>query len=362
MEENQDDKPHEPTEKKIQDARKKGDLVRSADVNTSFLYLAVLICSIIYIDDVLYRFGDFLSNFLSNSDHLSNQLFIGPAVAIYGKILFGAFSFSILIFSGPIFFVLLSLLVQRNFVFSLDKLTPKISRISPVENAKNKFGASGLFEFAKSATKLSIFSCVLAFLLLAFRDEMVSSVMLTSHQSVSSWQYYCVRLFAWAFGISLIISFFDYLWKRYEFLKKQGMSHKELRDEIKEAEGDPYLKAARRSKAQEAAVNKMLSDVPSADVVVVNPTHYAVVLTWERRNSCAPRCVAKGTDHMAARLREIAQASGVPIFSDPPTARMLFADLEIGQEIETQHYAAVAAAIRFADELRSKKRIPNYDS
>ena len=130
------------------------------------------------------------------------------------------------------------------------------------------------------------------------------------------------------------------------------MSRKELTDETKNSEGDPHMKQQRRQKGVSIAMNQMLADVPEADVIIVNPTHYAVALKWDRLSPGAPVCVAKGVDLVAARIRERATEAGVPIHSDPPTARALHATLEIGQQVPHDHYKAVAAAIRFADRIR----------
>jgi flagellar biosynthesis protein FlhB len=134
------------------------------------------------------------------------------------------------------------------------------------------------------------------------------------------------------------------------------MSRKELMDETKDAEGDPHMKQQRRQKGQELAMNQMMADVPEADVVLVNPTHYAVALKWSRMPGAAPVCVAKGIDEMALAIRKKAIEAGVPVHSDPPTARALFASVAIGQEIPEKTYRAVAAAIRFAEEIRQKAR------
>ena len=130
------------------------------------------------------------------------------------------------------------------------------------------------------------------------------------------------------------------------------MSHKELQDESKESEGAPHLKQARRARAQEVAMNQMMGDVPTADVVIVNPTHYAIALKWEGSRSAAPICVAKGVDDIAMSIKEAAKDAKVAIHSDPPTARAIYAVVEIGQEINPEHYEAVAVAIRFAEALR----------
>jgi flagellar biosynthetic protein FlhB len=163
-----------------------------------------------------------------------------------------------------------------------------------------------------------------------------------------------IGLLAIVLAISLTIGGIDFVWQRAEHLRKHRMSRKEMTDEQKDAEGDPMMKQQRRQKAMEVANTQMLADVPEADVVIVNPTHYAVALKWSREAGSAPVCVAKGVDHVAARIREVADESAVPIHSDPPTARALHATVEIGQEIPPDHYQAVAAAIRFAERIRQE--------
>jgi flagellar biosynthesis protein FlhB len=151
-----------------------------------------------------------------------------------------------------------------------------------------------------------------------------------------------------------VIGGIDFLWQRGEHVRKLRMSHKEMMDEFKESEGDPHVKQQRRQRGYDIAMNRMLADVPKADVVLVNPTHYAVALKWSRAKGTAPVCVAKGVDEIAARIREAAAEAGVPIHRDAPTARALHATVEIGEEVRPEHYQAVAAAIRFAEAMRKK--------
>ncbi|MHA1527614.1 MAG: EscU/YscU/HrcU family type III secretion system export apparatus switch protein, partial [Alphaproteobacteria bacterium] len=134
------------------------------------------------------------------------------------------------------------------------------------------------------------------------------------------------------------------------------MSHQELKDEGKQAEGDPHIRAQRRERAHQIANNRMLLAVPEADVVIANPTHYAVALKWPRHDGSAPVCLAKGVDEIALAIRARAAEAGVPVQTDPPTARSLHGLVEVGQEIRPEHYQAVAAAIIFADEMRRKAR------
>jgi flagellar biosynthesis protein FlhB len=155
--------------------------------------------------------------------------------------------------------------------------------------------------------------------------------------------------------VALVLGVADLLWQRLSFRRRHMMTRKEMTDEHKESEGDPQLKAQRRARAVAIAMNQMLADVPRADVVIVNPTHYAVALKWERGAGRAPVCVAKGVDDVARAIRERAQEAGVPLRSDPPTARALHATVEIGQEVGRAEWRAVAAAIRFAEKVRRKR-------
>ncbi len=163
-------------------------------------------------------------------------------------------------------------------------------------------------------------------------------------------------LFFDIFLVSLCFGAVDLLWQHNAHRRRLMMSHKELIDEMKESEGDPHFKHARRSKGQEIVMQQVAAEVPKADVIIVNPTHYAVALAWSRKRGEAPKCLAKGVDEVAARIREIAQANGIPIHSDPPTARALYGSVPVGQEIAPEHYKAVAVAVRFAETMRKKAR------
>ena len=211
-------------------------------------------------------------------------------------------------------------------------------------------------EFAKNTVKLGIVALILYNFLAGRLEDILASLYLTPAMSAALMARLTVEFLFLVFLIQLAIGGVDYLWQLFRHRQRQRMSRKEMMDEFKESEGDPHLKSARRQRAQEVATNRMLTDVASANVVVVNPTHYAVALKWDRGKGGAPICVAKGVDQIAARIRERAAEHGVPLHSDPPTARAVYATVEIGQEIRAEHYRAVAAAIRFAEAMRRKAR------
>jgi flagellar biosynthetic protein FlhB len=252
--------------------------------------------------------------------------------------------------------VVLSIAGQRALVFAPSKLAPKLSRISLLSNAKNKFGRGGLFEFAKSFTKLCVYSICLTFFIRARMPEMIAATQTNPRLVLALLAELCTAFLFIVVLISTTIGGIDALWQHFEHLRKNRMSHKEIMDETKNAEGDPHLKQERRQRAMAIAQNQMMADVPKADVVIVNPTHYAVALKWSRKPGEAPKCVAKGVDEVAGSIRRVAAEAGVPLHRDPQTARSLFATVEIGQQIPVDFYPAVAAAIRFAESMRGKAR------
>lgn len=355
-EQNDDDKQYEASQHKLDEARKKGDFPRSTDLNTSAAYAGILLIGVSIGATSLIHIGEGLSGLLAKSDTLSRSVFDGSGAPMMGGVVQDLSVGLLPWFVGPAILVILSIILQRGFVFAPSKLEFKLSRISPISQAKNKFGRSGLFEFAKSFAKLLLYSTVL-FLFLAGRlPDIMSTISLTSGQVIATLLRLCISLMSIVLVIALALGIVDYAWQRAEHLRKNRMSRKELTDENKNSEGDPAMKQQRRQKGMEIAMNQMLSDVPDADVIVVNPTHYAVALKWDRSGHSAPECVAKGVDLVAAQIRQIAQEHAVPIHSDPPTARALYATVDIGDQIPKDHYKAVAAAIRFADRIRMAAR------
>lgn len=352
----QDDKQHEPTQKKLDDARRKGDVPRSADLVTAAGYGGLLLVALTVGGRTLRDAGESLAALLARSSELAADMFHGGGQVAAGTMMAEISAAFLPWFLIPAVLALVTVVALRSFTLAPEKLQPKLNRIDPVSNARNKFGRSGLFEFAKSFAKLAIFSTVLALFLWRQMPAVLGTLALTPAQATVVLLDLGTRFFALVLLIAVSIGGIDYLWQRQEHLRKNRMSHKELVDEAKQNEGDPQVKQQRRQKGYEIAMNRMLTDVPGADVVVVNPTHYAVALKWSRLPGAAPVCVAKGVDEMAARIREVAAEAGVPIHRDPPTARAIFASVDIGAEIRPEHYQAIAAAIRFAETMRGKMR------
>lgn len=354
-EEDDSSKEFEPTPHKLEEARKRGDLVRSAEITVAAVYGGFVVVALAFGEATLERFGVWASVLIDQADTLSAQL-LGGGGAVFGGIM-GQITISVgawLVIPGAI--VLAALLAQRSLVLAPDKLMPKLNRIDPIANFKQKFGRTGLFEFAKSFVKLVIISIILGYFMLHELPGILMAQRLEASLVAAWFPQLIVEFLLLMLVLAAVIAAIDFLWQRAEFLRRNRMTRKELTDEMKQSEGDPHIKAQRRQKAVEIATRQMMADVPKADVVIVNPTHYAVALKWERGSGRAPVCVAKGVDEIAARIREIAAESGIPIHSDPPTARALHATVEIGAEIRPEHYRPVAAAVRFAEKMRRRAR------
>ncbi|KPQ08549.1 MAG: flagellar biosynthetic protein FlhB [Rhodobacteraceae bacterium HLUCCA12] len=353
--EDSDEKPHEATQRKLEQARERGELPRSADLTATAAMAGFAALALLPGGWAPVRLGAIGAALLERADPLSQQMLRGGTGA--ADALFGALVVALApLFALPALAVVALLVAIRGLVFAPEKLKPKASRISPIANARNKFGPAGLFEFAKSTVKLGIYALVLWVFLAARLPRLIAATRLNAGQAVAEMMRLIVEFLVVVVAIMALIGAIDYVWQQFDHRRRQRMSHQELRDEHKQVEGDPHMKQARRQRAREIATNSMLADVATASVVIVNPTHYAIALRWDRTSPGAPVCVAKGVDPIAARIRDRAQAAGVPIHADAPTARALHAATEIGQEVTPEHYAPVAAAIRFAELMRQKAR------
>lgn len=349
MSEDSGDKQFEATPEKLKQARKRGEIVRSQDLFAFAMYLGFYLCLLFVSDGMITDVARVLS-------HIPAQAGTMTGMGEAPQVVLRALARIAVLFIVPIVLVLLMVAAQRAFVVTPKNIQPKLSNISPLSNFKKKFGRSGLFGFAKSLVKLVVISVLVALYLLRKRDVLAAAITSPPAQIMLELGALLVELYLIVSIIMLVMGGVDYLWQHAEHARKNRMSHKEMRDEVKNSEGDPEVKAQRRQRGQQIALNQMLADVPQADVVIVNPTHYAVALAWDRAGGGAPSCVAKGVDEIAASIRRVAQESAVPIHSDPPTARALHATTEIGDQISPDHYMAVAAAIRFADDMRRKAR------
>lgn len=350
------DKPFEATPERLKEARKKGQIAKSNDLiffGASFgMLLSLLAFQRPILNAIQALIGQLSLLIVASASERDVQGIDLGLLPMITALSWPALALPVL----PLVFAVLVIAAQRAFLITPSNVAPKLNRLSLLQNFKKKFGLDGLFEFAKSTAKLLLYSFVAWRYVNANLEPIAALFAMEPAQGFSFALQHLLRLLIQLTVVVGLVAGVDYLWQRHSHLKKNRMSRKEIQDEVKNSEGDQHAKSARRQKGQEIALNQMLGEVPQATVVIVNPTHYAVALKWEMGGETAPICVAKGVDEVAARIREKAKEANVPIHSDPPTARALHATVDIGREISPDHYAPVAAAIRFAEAMREKAR------
>jgi flagellar biosynthetic protein FlhB len=347
------EKSFDASEQKIRKSREQGDTPQSMETSTFVLYLGFALTVLLSGGFVVQGLFDALMTLISRPDQIAQNVLLEKDSRVMQRVLSQIVMYAMPVMIVPGIFILASLVAQQSIVVAPTKIKPKLSKISPLSNAKQKHGAGGMGEFLKRLAKLMF---VAAIAIWYFYQEFPILPALSGQapqQLLPELRDATLELLFYMLIASAIIAVIDLPAKRFAYFKKLRMTLQELRDEMKESEGDPYLKRERRARAAALTQSTMLQDITNADVIIVNPTHYAVALKWDRDDGGVPICVAKGVDDMAMRIRERADMHEVPIHSNPPCARSLYASVEIGDGIKPEHYAAVAAAIHFADQFKS---------
>lgn len=352
--EDDDDKQHEASEQKLRRAREQGDIPRSTELSAGLMYIGLWGALALALASMIPSWLAMAARALGSEPWPDGR---GRSVMDLAQGLAWRAGLATLGFVAIMALpILVGLIAQRAIIMAPEKLKPDLNRINPFRNAAHKFGRSGLVSFAIALGKVGLVGAGGWMVYVSLLGRMISADAMADLQWVSEMGRLIRRAVLLGIGVGMGIAAIDLLWKRLEYMRRQRMSRKEMQDEYKENEGDPHLKSARRQKGIDIVLNSMLADVEKADVVIVNPTHYAVALEWKRGSGRAPVCLAKGVDEVARRIRERAIEHAVPICSDPPCARALHATVEIGEEIRAEHFAPVAAAIRFAEAMRRKAR------
>lgn len=346
------DKTFDPTPSRLERARREGDMPVSRDATGAAAYAGFYFATLAGVAVVAPSIGVALAGFLERPEEFS---LVRDGGAIAGASAAALAPASIFL-ATPAAFAAVALVMQQSVVIAPVRIKPKLSRLSPTANAKHKFGPDGLAEFLKGFFLLGLVTAGF-FAIYAARFEQLPGVAIILGEGVGGMIASDAAALIGAVAIfSLALGIADLLWVRARRRKRLMMSLEEVRRDSKETDGDPHFKSARRERAKAIATNKMLSEVPKASVVIVNPEHYAVALRWDGPKSGPPVCVAKGVDKMAEKIRGLAALHGVPIRRDPPTARAIHAVVDVGETIRREHFAAIAAAIHFADAVRRKAK------
>ncbi len=354
MSEEQDDaqKTEDPTPKKIEESRKKGQVALSREVNSwVMLFAATLIVSAIA-PYVFANMHDLLKAYLERVHMFPTgpggfRIYVGEGLIESMKI-----------WAWPVLFLVLAAFfapfIQIGPLFAPEAIKPDFKKVSPIQGFKRLFSMRSLMEFAKGVFKIGIVSVVSVVILYPYFDQFEHMIGLPMQSLLFELQTLIIRLMIGVLIVMVLVAVADLVFQRAEHTKKLRMTKQEVKDEYKQTEGDPHVKAKLRQLRAERARQRMMQAVPSADVVITNPTHYSIALKYDPQTMEAPLCVAKGIDEVALRIREIAKEHDIELYENKPLARTLYDTVEIDETIPPEQYKAVAEVISYVFKLKGK--------
>lgn len=335
----------EPTPRKLERAREQGDVAKTPDL-PQLASLAAVAGVLAIAGGMLARnMAEDLLPFLAHPDTM--RLEHGGAVGVARHaILAAAPALAAVMFAAALAGAAGNL-VQTGFLITPSKLKPDFSKVSPMAGFKRIFSLDGLMHFIKSLAKVAATGAIAWYVLKPHVSQLENLAGLAPVEMLPFTADILRRLVFAVLGLLLVVAGFDWFWQRQRFMSRMRMTKEEVKEDFKQSEGDPHVKAKQKQKRAEAARRRMMQNVPKATVVIMNPTHYAVALKYEQGEDEAPVCVAKGLDSLALKIRAIAEEAEVPVIEDPPLARALYAAVEIDEMIPQAHYEAVAKIIGF---------------
>jgi flagellar biosynthesis protein FlhB len=351
MAEDRDDTEHseDPTPRRLEEAIKRGDVVRSIEVSTWFTIAGGTLVLMVFAAPMATSLETLFRALLANSDQIPAD---GPALSMLVHVV----AMKVLAALG-IPFLLLAIaafvgnIIQHPILFSVEPILPKLSRLSPVAGLGRLFSKQALANFFKGLIKLILFGAALAALLWPQRQRIEGLMQADPVLILPFTRSLAMQMLGTVVAILSVVAGADYMFQYRQWYDRQKMSLREMKEEFRQSEGDPMIKGKIRQMRIARTRKRMMAAVPKASVVITNPTHFAVALQYERGMN-APVCVAKGADLIARKIREVAEAHNIPVIENPPLARALHGTVELEQEIPQEHYRAVAEIIGYVMRLR----------
>ena len=352
------EKTEQPTAKKLDDARKEGQVAKSQEIATAFTLLALFV-----IIRVIYPFMG--TNFQGLFERVYNSIpdvartYDGMLPVAYIRSILTNAIITMLLISAPFFIIafiiaFLSDLVQVGFKPTSKPLQPKLSKLNPISGMKKIFSARKLFDLGKSILKLVVMGAVIFSFFTGRTESLFLLYDMPLKQAIGLMGNLIIDLGLRIAAAYMVIAFIDLIYQRRKFNKDMMMTKKEVKDEYKNSEGDPAVKGAQKRRMMEASRRRMMQQLPQADVVITNPTHYAVAIKYDAEESDAPVVVAKGADYLAQKIKEIAKDNKIEIVENKPLARMLYANVEVGEMVPPELYKAVAEVLAYVYHLQGK--------
>lgn len=350
MAEDMGERTEDPTSHKLSDARKKGQIAKSADLGGAIALILATVAVIVFGSHAMTEMGIVTRKLISiptvDIGKLSEVIRTDAtwtvahaaiiALPFMGLMAFGAY---------------VSQILQVGLILTGRPLEPKLDRLSPMKGFQRVFGVRGLLKGIASVAKLAAVATVTTLFFYARYREIAGLPSLELLPGMYATGMLVLELVIWILILLLVLGVADYMMQRFQHTRDLRMTKQEVRDERRSMDGDPDVKARRQRMAREIALQRIQQDVPNADVIVTNPTHYSVALKYDRATMSAPRVTAKGADVLAWRIRHVAMSSGVPILERPPLARAIYHSIDVGEEIREEHYEAVAEVLAYVYRL-----------
>ncbi len=347
----------QPTERKLEEARKRGEVARAGEMRHAAMFGGALVVTAL----MAGSFGGALLPILTRLLGEAESFNVGGSGDAHG------FASGLMLRLGfvlaPVMAVLMVAaltggLASGRPTMSWDRVAPNWSKLSPGAGFKRLFGAQGLIEFLKTIAKFAIVATVGVSIVLPNAVRMEAAMTSGAGGLLLMIGTMTVKLLLAITALVMVLAATDAVWQHFSFLRRMRMSRQEIKDELKQSEGSPEIKAKLRANRIALSRRRMMAAVPEATVVIMNPTHFAVALKYEHGVMAAPKCVAKGVDAVALRIRDMAREHGVAVLENPPLARALYASVEIDGHVPPEHYAAVAEVIGYVMRLSGGKTPP----
>jgi flagellar biosynthetic protein FlhB len=343
------DRTEDPTPRRLEEALRRGDVVKSTEVNTWFMIAGGTLTIMVFAAPAAASLAATLQGVLAKSYLIPAD---GPALVALAKTLaievVGAIGIPLLLLCIAAF---AGNFVQHRPVFSTEPFKPQLSRISPAAGLARLFSLQALANFAKGLAKIALIGTVMTAQVWPQRYRLIGLVATDPAAIMPFTLTVAMQMLGTVVAILVIVAAVDFLFQYRQWFERQKMSVREMKEEFRQTEGDPAIKGKLRQLRQARMRKRMMAAVPKASVVITNPTHFAVALQYERGMN-APVCVAKGVDLIARKIREVAERHEIPVVENPPLARALHGTVEIDQEIPPEHYRAVAEIIGYIMRLR----------
>lgn len=352
MAESGQEKTEQPTPRKLQQARNKGQVAKSKDLSAAVVLLAAVTVFFIIVKSAVTGLERHLSWYFANIFSFGLPEKHLPWIIVENMVEISLIFSPVFLFT--IVFAVVGNVMQSGFLLSSEALKFQLERINPLEGLKRIFSINSLFELVKSLFKISIVGVVSYLVAVKYIPGLLLAFYKDPAQELLEIANVLLVVAAAGGGAYLLLAMADFYYQRFDFIKRMRMTKQEVKDEYKQTEGDPQIKGWLRKRQREIVLNRIREEVPRATVVVTNPIHYAVALKYEE-GLTAPVLVAKGAGDIALRLKDIAQKNSVPVIENPPLARTIFQQVDIGREIPVELYQSVAEVLAMVMKLKSRR-------